>query len=367
MKHIHWLWFGLTMIALPVHADDDTWHNVYDSLRHVGHSVKDAFTDDDSSKSQNTRDQSGTHHSTRHRKGAKKKTASDTVRMKKQEQEEGKPAALRPSPSPSPRESSAKTEPSPSPKAAPKETPADSPAPAAQSSPPGVKVASLLPSQMRDFDAQPPRVQQMLRDALSLTQQNLSYKYGSADPAKGGMDCSGFIYYVLSNAGYKDAPRDSSQQYLWVRKNSNFHAVLSRNADTFELDDLKPGDLMFWSGTYQVNRDIPITHVMIYLGREKGSGKRIMVGASEGRTYDGQQRYGVSVFDFKLPNGQPNKTDPDLTAKFEGYASVPGLAGEKLASATPSPESAVSPTPEPSATRKSTKKHSHRTTTQKKD
>ncbi len=365
MKNSHWLWFGLTLIALPVHADDDTWQNVYHSLSHFGHSVKDTFTGDDSSKSQSTRHQTETHHSTRHRKGAKKKKASDTAQTRKEAQEDRKPVA--PAPSPSPSKSRAKAEPSPTPTAMPKESPAASPTPAAQASTPPVNVASVPPSQVRDFDAQPARVQQLLRDALALTQRSLSYKYGSDDPAEGGMDCSGFIYYVLSSAGYKDVPRDSSQQYLWVRKNSDFHAVLSRNSATFELDDLKPGDLMFWSGTYQVNRDVPITHVMIYLGREKGSGRRIMVGASDGRTYDGQRRSGVSVFDFKLPNGQPNKNDPDLTAKFEGYARVPGLAGEKLASATPSPQSTVSPTPKPSATPKSTKKHSHRTTTRKGD
>ena len=34
--------------------------------------------------------------------------------------------------------------------------------------------------------------------ALELTTRNLDYKYGSADPATGGMDCSGFVYYVLT-------------------------------------------------------------------------------------------------------------------------------------------------------------------------
>jgi hypothetical protein len=64
---------------------------------------------------------------------------------------------------------------------------------------------------------------------------------------------------------------------------------------------------------------------MIYLGKEKATGKQVMVGATDGRTYDGIRRSGVSVFDFKMPSGQPNKNDPELTAKFEGYGSVPGL------------------------------------------
>jgi hypothetical protein len=135
----------------------------------------------------------------------------------------------------------------------------------------------------------------------------------------------------LSNAGFKDVPRDSSSQYVWVRKNSDFHAVLSRSGESFELDELKPGDLMFWSGTYKVDRDIPITHVMIYLGKEKSTGKPVMVGATDGRTYDGVRRFGVSVFDFKMPSGKPNKDDPELTSKFEGYATIPGLREPKVA------------------------------------
>jgi peptidoglycan DL-endopeptidase CwlO len=216
-------------------------------------------------------------------------------------------------------------------------TPEETPKPSPQNQP--VAVATLDPSRLKDFDTQPPGVQDLIRSALALTQRNLAYIYGASDPASGGMDCSGFIYYVLSNAGFKDVPRQSSDQYLWVRRNGNFHAVLSRNADTFELEDLKPGDLMFWSGTYKVDRDVPVTHVMIYLGKEKGTNKRVMVGASDGRSYNGERRFGVSVFDFKLPNGAPNKSDPDLVARFEGYSPIPGLREEvySVQAATPAP------------------------------
>jgi cell wall-associated NlpC family hydrolase len=219
----------------------------------------------------------------------------------------------------------------------PEPTPEETPKPSPQNQP--AAVASLDPSKLKDFDSQPSGVQDLIRSALGLTQRNLAYTYGSDDPGSGGMDCSGFIYYVLSNAGFKDVPRQSSDQYLWVRKDGNFHSVLSRNANTFELEDLKPGDLMFWSGTYKVDRDVPVTHVMIYLGKEKGTNKRVMVGASDGRSYNGERRFGVSVFDFKLPNGTPNKSDPDLVARFEGYSPIPGLreAVYSVRAATPSP------------------------------
>ena len=221
----------------------------------------------------------------------------------------------------------------------PEPTPEETPKLSPQNQP--AAVASLDSSKLKDFDHQPSGVQELIRSALALTQRNLAYTYGSDDPASGGMDCSGFIYYVLSSAGFKDVPRQSSDQYLWVRKNGNFHAVLSRNANTFELEDLRPGDLMFWSGTYKVDRDVPVTHVMIYLGKEKGTNKPVMVGASDGRSYNGERRFGVSVFDFKLPNGTPNKSDPDLVARFEGYSPIPGLREAVYSVQAPTP----APTP----------------------
>ena len=167
-------------------------------------------------------------------------------------------------------------------------------------------------------------MRKIIESALALTTQNLSYKYGSADPANGGMDCSGFIHYVLSKDGMSDVPRDAREQYIWVRKAGKFQAVLGHSDDTFELDDLKPGDLLFWSGTYSVDRDPSITHTMIYLGREKATNHRIMVGASDGRTYKGQSRFGVSVFDFKVSR-LGGKSDDKPGPVFVGYGRIPGL------------------------------------------
>jgi peptidoglycan DL-endopeptidase CwlO len=175
------------------------------------------------------------------------------------------------------------------------------------------------------YEANPAEIRRILDLSLNLTTQNLGYKYGSADPANGGMDCSGFIYHVLSKCGIKNVPRDAREQYIWVRKAGNFQAVLAHRDDTFELDALKPGDLLFWAGTYNINRDPAITHTMIYLGREKGRNQRIMVGASDGRTYRGQQRFGVSIFDFKVGPITPKKEG--TSPVFVGYGRIPGLTG----------------------------------------
>ena len=227
-----------------------------------------------------------------------------------------------PTPTPSPGDSPS---PSPSPSATPeasktpKPTPSPSPSPKKKGAP-----ATISANQIAGYENYPENVRRLVDTSLELTTRNLDYKYGSADPANGGMDCSGFVFYVLTQNGIRDVPRDSSQQYVWLRKAGTFRAVNSRHDDTFELDELVPGDLLFWTGTYSIERDPPITHAMIYLGREKGTSQRVMVGASDGRTYKGESRYGVSVFDFKV--ARLGKTDEGrLTPAFIGYGHIPGL------------------------------------------
>jgi hypothetical protein len=210
------------------------------------------------------------------------------------------------SPAPSPEESAP---PPPSPSPSPKR---------------GAPNATLLPNQIKGFENYPLKVQKLLTSALELTTRNLDYKYGSANPASGGMDCSGFVYYVLKQNEVPDVPRDSSQQYSWLRHARTFEAVMSQKDDSFELEDLKPGDLLFWTGTYSIDRDPPITHAMIYLGREKKTGNRVMVGASDGRVYEGESRFGVSVFDFKIQRRETNG-EGKLRPTFIGYAHIPGL------------------------------------------
>lgn len=162
-------------------------------------------------------------------------------------------------------------------------------------------------------------MKELIESALELTRQELTYTYGSADPTNGGMDCSGFVYYILKKNGFEGVPRTSSDQYMWLRKLNLFRAVLSNRETSPEFDELTPGDLLFWIGTYEIERDPPVTHAMIYLGREKGSKKRVMVGSSDGRTYDGKSRWGVSVFDFKMNGRAKNERS------FVGYAHLPEL------------------------------------------
>ena len=48
-----------------------------------------------------------------------------------------------------------------------------------------------------------------------------------------------------------------------------------------------------------------------------------MIGSSDGRTYDGKQRWGVSVFDFKMPP-PPKSGDAKISPVFVGYGQNSG-------------------------------------------
>ena len=231
----------------------------------------------------------------------------------------------------------------------------------ARNSAAGAAVSSIDPAEIEGFDAYPEPIKKLLTSALELTKRNLTYTYGSTDPGNGGMDCSGTIYYLLNQAGFTDVPRQANEQYDWVRRKSRFYAVLSKKQDNFELREMRPGDLLFWTGTYRVDRDPPVTHVMVYLGQRKKDGHRIMFGSSDGRPYDGQRRNGVSVFDFKMPAARSGDAAdaataaaPDHAPDFSGYGPIPGIpdladaASRQTTAAKGSPTDAAATKPDPS-------------------
>jgi cell wall-associated NlpC family hydrolase len=242
------------------------------------------------------------------------------------------PEMFSPAPSPeTPPKKNAEERPSPSP-------PAVIPIPNAQSPVPTLAFTSPMPvlaktrtptisiDGISESSAYSPDVKKIVDVGLDLTTRNLTYKYASADPAKGGMDCSGFIWYVFTASGLQNVPRDAREQYAWVRKAGNFQAVLGHGDDTFELDGLKPGDLLFWANPSGVSREPEITQIMIYLGRAKSTNQRLMIGASEKSTYKGEKKSGVAVFDFKLRPAE-QKEDEEATAVFVGYGRFPDLSG----------------------------------------
>lgn len=207
---------------------------------------------------------------------------------------------------------------------------ADVPKAPNQPQPKPAAVSTLAVSDLRDLDAFPSEVKSLISEALALTQRKLTYTFGSSDPKRGGMDCSGTIYRLLQDHKLPDAPRQSDELCLWVKAKSTLHLTPTAAAlDHAEFAALQPGDLLFWTGTYATSeRKLPISHVMLYLGKRKADGKPLIFGASDGRRYEGQSRCGVSVFDFELPK-------PGGKATFYGYGPVPGLTKEEIRKPTP--------------------------------
>jgi hypothetical protein len=190
---------------------------------------------------------------------------------------------------------------------------------AADEKTPVAKTATIGTDELKEFAAAPAEMQALLRYALELTSRGLAYKTGSGDPANGGTDCSGFVWHVLQKHGHSKAPRQSDGMYEWTWNAGTFRACNGVTMDTFEFKELRPGDLLFWVNSTRdgkTDRDPPVTHVMIYLGRRKSDGQPVCAGASDGRSYDGQRMSGVSVFDFRLPR-------PDGASRFSGYAHLP--------------------------------------------
>lgn len=228
----------------------------------------------------------------------------------------------------------------------------DNPNPA-QTGPRPAAVTSINVDELAGFDAYPKKVRSLVSSAVALTHLGLTYTFGSSEPSKGGMDCSGTMYHVLRFQGLKDVPRQSDEMCAWVRDQSRLR--LTPTAQQFshpEFDALRPGDLLFWTGTMETKRKLPVTHVMLYLGKLKSTGKRVVFGSSDGRSYEGQRRCGVSVFDFDLPR-------PGGKAAFYGYGPAPGLAAAEyleeirraelpvIAAAEPAPAPAAVPDPVP--------------------
>ncbi len=167
------------------------------------------------------------------------------------------------------------------------------------------------------YDNYQSNVRKVIAGATVLSKQHLRYKFGSANPKTGGLDCSGVIYYLLRSINRTYIPRSSYDLYIWLLKAGKIHHVTTHYFHSPEFAALKPGDLLFWTGTYRTHRKPPITHVMLYLGKNKHH-QPLMFGSSNGGIYHGTRIWGVSVFDFILPR----KSD---RFHFVAYGCIPSF------------------------------------------
>lgn len=87
---------------------------------------------------------------------------------------------------------------------------------------------------------------------FALQFEGYDYTYGGKSP-EDGFDCSGFVYYIYKQFGYTLNPGATNQ---W---NSLSDTIIPR-------DDLRPGDLVFFSSNGEVSG---MTHVGLYIGDGK--------------------------------------------------------------------------------------------------
>ncbi len=179
-------------------------------------------------------------------------------------------------------------------------------------------------SDLRGFDELSEGRRELIEAAIKASGEvaGMPYKYSGNGAAEGGFDCSGAMYHVLRKADLKP-PRTSADQFLWVRENSKLHPVplAARDITHESFAALQPGDLLFWTGTYEPDdaRLVKITHVAMFLGYEKKDGRAVMINATDGRTYRGAKVNGYGVCDFRVPAA-------DSKSRLVGYGTPPGLA-----------------------------------------
>lgn len=87
--------------------------------------------------------------------------------------------------------------------------------------------------------------------------------------------------------------------------------------------DLRTGDVLFWENTYNVNRDPPISHVMIYLGKNQ-EGRMKMFGAGSRGKGEQTNNGGLDVYVFD-PNRimgcvKNDSGECTINSRFLGYA-----------------------------------------------
>lgn len=124
-----------------------------------------------------------------------------------------------------------------------------------------------------------------------LADQRIPYSHpwtppGEAKPWR--MDCSNAVRWLHREGRGEMLPRTSAAQYEHFRKRGRFQRS---RPDAGKLRRvLRRGDLLFWEHTHRPSRRPPVTHVMMYLGRDD-SGRMWMAGSQGSR--------GVDIYEFR--------------------------------------------------------------------
>lgn len=124
-----------------------------------------------------------------------------------------------------------------------------------------------------------------------LAHQHLNYIYGSGDPGKGGLDCSGFVRLVFREAYGIELPDEADKQLGYCRE----HGQVWDATSGWTPAVLQPGDLIFFAGPDALPRSSDVEHVMIYCGGNTMAGAQ-----GKGRQQEGAFLGGVGLYYFRV-------------------------------------------------------------------
>lgn len=103
-------------------------------------------------------------------------------------------------------------------------------------------------------------VQAVIDRGKSIIGTTYDFGGGSMDgPGPGGIDCSAFVAYAWTAAGYRDLPRVTQDQFDFLA------------AYPVAVKDVQPGDLIYeaWGRTGGVGSSSGISHVTMYIGNDQ--------------------------------------------------------------------------------------------------
>ena len=111
-------------------------------------------------------------------------------------------------------------------------------------------------------------------EIISTAKSFLGTPHSSGGLSKSGIDCSGLVYTAFNTHCTKDLPRVAQEM-------ARCGTIISN------LNDLRKGDLVFFTGTYNTSKFI--THVGIYLGNNNfihtSSSKGVSINSLKGSSY----------------------------------------------------------------------------------
>ena len=130
----------------------------------------------------------------------------------------------------------------------------------------GVEVVGAAPADLSASSCTPSTtvangdVQAVIDRAKSIIGTTYDFGGGSMDgPGPGGIDCSAFVAYAWTAAGYRDLPRMTQDQFDFLA------------AYPVDVASIQPGDLIYeaWGRTGPVGSPDGISHVTMYIGNDQ--------------------------------------------------------------------------------------------------